>query len=177
MTRLGHEHAAGGKLPWKIRNHQKRDVQGSCDLSRMKRTRATKTHHDEIARIVAAFDRHLTHRQRHVHHRNLDDGARGLGFRESERARNRSVDGFAGRLDVELHLTAKKLIRIEAPQQEIGVGNRGLGSAFAIAGGTRIRSGTHRPDLERSRVIHFRDAATAGTDFNRVDHGKHHRQA
>ena len=81
MPRFGHEHSAGGKLAGESRNHQKRDVKGSCNLSGMKGTSAAKRYHDEIARIVATLDGHLTYCQRHVHHRNLDDRAGSLGFR------------------------------------------------------------------------------------------------
>src|SRR6267142_1975894 len=92
VPRFGQEHSAGGKLRGKIRNHQERDVKGACNLGSMKGPCAAEPYHDEIARIVATFDGHLTHRQRHVHHRNFDDGAGSLRFRESERTRNTSID-------------------------------------------------------------------------------------
>src|SRR5262245_47071665 len=40
VPRLGQQHSAGRKLTGKIRDHYKRNMQGSCNLSRMKRTSA-----------------------------------------------------------------------------------------------------------------------------------------
>ena len=172
---LGHEHSGGGKLRWKIRNHHERDVKGSSNLGSMKGAGAAKRDHDEIARIVATFDRHLTHRQRHVHDRNLDDGAGSLGFRESERLRNRSPDCFARSPHVQRYLPTEKLCRIQAPQQKVGVGDCGLGSTLAIAGRTGIGPGAHRANLKLSRLVHSCDTAAAGTNFHGVHHREHHR--
>src|SRR5215831_198076 len=57
VARLGQEHSTGGKLARKIWNHHQRDMQGSGNLTRMKRAGAAEGYHDEFSRIVAAFNR------------------------------------------------------------------------------------------------------------------------
>src|SRR5437773_8393228 len=121
VPRLGQEHSACGKLSREIRNYQKRDVKRSCNFRRVKRTGAAEPNDDEIAWIVSAFDRHLTHGERHVHYGNFNDGSSSFGFRKPKWTRNTPIDGFARRFEMERHFSTQKMIRVKTPQQKIGV--------------------------------------------------------
>jgi hypothetical protein len=48
---------------------------------------------------------------------------------------------------------AKKIRRIEIPQQQVGVGNRRLSALPAVAGRSRIGAGRIRPNLQQPEGV------------------------
>ena len=67
--------------------------------------------------------------------------------------------------------------RVDTAECDIGIGHRGIGAAAAITGGTWLRTGTARPDLDAFQGIDAGDRATTGADLDHLDHRDAHRQA
>ena len=78
---------------------------------------------------------------------------------------------------VELHLAAEKVIRAEAAEHDVGVGDGRLGAAAAVADRAGIGAGALRADLQGADFVDPGDAAAAGADFDDVDHRHHDRMA
>ena len=72
--------------------------------------------------------------------------------------------GGARGLRVEGHTPAKKVIRIEYPENQIGVGHSRLIATAAITGRTGTGAGALRSDAQEPAGIDPGDAATAGTN-------------
>ena len=59
---------------------------------------------------------------------------------------------------------------VQVAEQEVGVGDRGLGAAAAVAGGPGVRPGRLRPGAKRAARVEPADRAAAGPDGVDVDH-------
>ena len=81
------------------------------------------------------------------------------------------------RRDVELHAPAEEEAGIVVAEHEVGVGDRRLGAAEAVAGGPGIGAGRVRADLQQADLVDGRDRAAAGADLDHVDHRRLDRQA
>ena len=75
----------------------------------------------------------------------------------------------AGRLDVERDLAAEQ-VRGDPAEHEVGVGDRRLGAALAVAERAGVGAGRLRPDLEGALGGHPGDRAATGADGDDVDH-------
>ena len=87
------------------------------------------------------------------------------------------VHGAAGRRLVQPHAAAEEGIGTQAPQQQIGIGDRGPGTAAPVAGRPRIGAGRLGPHLQQAAGIHVGDGAAAGADGMHVHHRHRHRPA
>ena len=63
----------------------------------------------------------------------------------------------------------------DAPEDQVGVRDRGLGPAPAVAGGPRVGPGRRRPHHQRAAGVHPGDGATAGADGVHVERRQPHR--
>ena len=91
----------------------------------------------------------------------------------AERLGDLLLDRALGGRDVELHLPAEEILRIEHAEHEVGVGRRRLGAAAAVAGRARIGAGAARPDAQLAEFDRG-DAAAAGADRIDVDRAHLH---
>ena len=88
---------------------------------------------------------------------------------EAERLGDAVADGRLGGGAVERHGAAEEEAGIEIAEHEVGVRQRRLGAAAAIAGGPRIGAGAARADAQEAAVVDLGDAAAAGADLDHVD--------
>src|SRR5215813_1426719 len=71
---------------------------------------------------------------------------------------------------VQLHPAAEKMIRVENPDDHVGVGDRDLLATTVVADWTGIGAGAIRSDLQRAYGIDPRDGAAAGAHGVNVEH-------
>jgi hypothetical protein len=116
-------------------------------------------------------------------------GARGIGHILINNLMNAPGDLFHGHtqspanplksiargIDIEAHLTAEKIARIEVAEDEIGVGNGWFGAALSVTDRPRISAGTLRTDFQKPERIDARHTAAAGADLDHIDHRNAHR--
>ncbi len=76
-----------------------------------------------------------------------------------------------------MHATAEKRGCAEAPQYQVGIGHRGLGSAPAVAGRARVRAGRFGADTQGAARVNTGDASAPGPDGLDVNHGDGNRKA
>ena len=124
----------------------------------------------ELARVVAVLDRHLAHQVGHVRVDDLDDSPRGLDDVQAQRRGDALGDRLAGALDVEPRAAAKEVGRVQPAQHQVGVGDRGLRAARAVADRARLRARAGRSDREHALRAHARDTPAAGADGVHVEH-------
>ena len=65
---------------------------------------------------------------------------------------------------------------IEQTEREVGVGDRGLGAAAAVARRSGIGAGRLGPDLQQAELVDAGQAAAAGADLDQVDRRHRHRE-
>ena len=75
-------------------------------------------------------------------------------------------------VQVQRQLAAKKPVRINNAENQVGVSHGRAFSTEAITGRPRFSPGAFRPDIDISTFLHARDRATAGADSPHVQHGK-----
>ena len=131
----------------------------------------------EVARVVAALERHEPDGARHLVIGDAHDGAGHLVRRQPEVRADLGVEDLADAIEGRRPADAEQPRRIEPPQQEIGVGDRGLRPAAPVADRPGIGARALRPHLQDSRRAHPRDRAAARADRVDVDHGHAHGQA
>src|SRR6185295_1152302 len=86
-------------------------------------------------------------------------------------------DDVAGGLDVERHAAAVEEAGVEVAEDDVRVGERGLLTAPAIAGGPGIGPRAPRPHPDQPARIHLGDAAAPCADLDHVDEWPAHRQS
>ena len=84
-------------------------------------------------------------------------------------ARFQRFERFYRQVLVERDAATGKAVRIDHPDQQAGVGHRGLGTTLAIAGWPRIRPGATRTDQQFARLADRHEAATASADARYLD--------
>ena len=139
------------------------------DRGRMQRTGAAIGDEREASGVETALRGDALHRIGHLGRGDAQYAVRRFRRAQAERLRHTlGHRAFRGR-DIELHLAAEEAVGAEPAEQEIGVGDRRLGAAAAVAGGSRHRAGAARPDMQRAAVFDPRDRAAAGADFENID--------
>ena len=83
--------------------------------------------------------------------------------------RGERLDAGAGGVDVERDLAAEQ-VRRDPAEDDVGVGDRDLGAALAVAERAGVGAGRLRADLERALGREPGDRAAAGADGDDVDH-------
>ena len=142
---------------------------------RVHRPRPAVGNERELARVMASLDGDDPQRARHVL---VDDGEDALGSVLDRRQAHGIGDRLhrrPGGLHIELHLAAEQL-RGEVADDDVRVGDGGIGAALAIRGGTGLCAGRLRADAQRLRQLrHVGDRPAAGANGVDVDGG--HAQA
>ena len=80
------------------------------------------------------------------------------------------LEGRAGQAGIKRCPPSQKILGAQVSQSQVGVGNRWLVSAFAVAGRTGVSPGAVRADTQDAARIDARDAPTAGAERVYVDH-------
>src|SRR5262249_59273003 len=73
------------------------------------------------------------------------------------------------RLQIDAHLATREVRWVEIAEEEVGVGDGGLRAAEPVRGGSRVRSGAARADLEQPDLVHVRDAPAPRADLDQLD--------
>ena len=66
---------------------------------------------------------------------------------------------------------ACKLVRIQPPQDQIGIGHRRAGATTAIAGRARLGTGAFWPNPDLPQAVDMGQRATTGADLNHINYG------
>ena len=141
-------------------------MSGSAPMRRrervgVQRPRAAEGDEPEVARVVAALDRHDAQRGVHVLVGDVDDRLRGGHGVDAQPLGDRR-HGPLGRLDVERQAPAELGPAREPAEHDVGVGDRRLRPAASVAGGPGIGARAARADLERAGEVQVGDRAAAG---------------
>ena len=79
-------------------------------------------------------------------------------------------DGPVRGVGVQGHAAAEEVVGVEAAEDQVGVGDGGLGAALAVAGGAGRSAGTLRADAQHAALVDPGERAAAGADGADVDH-------
>src|SRR5260221_1039225 len=134
----------------------------------MHETTYTKSRHGDPARIT-----HLPHRDQfeQVDHIGIGDAydAQGRFFNADSQWSRKGRHRLTRALHVEANAAAEEVLGVDAPDDNVGIGHRGLGAATPIGSWTRFGARAAWPDFERSCWIDPGDAPTSGPDFDDID--------
>src|SRR6185437_11207913 len=115
-------------------------------------------------RVEAFLDGHLADDVRHFELGDTGDPARCVHEREAERLRDAPY-GLHRLIAVQPDAAAEKIVGIDVTEHDIGVGNGGYRSAFAVASGSRIGPSGFGADRKRLRLrVDARERAAARAD-------------
>ena len=134
QTERRHHAGAGGK-------YDARNFQLAGHAHGMRRAGAAECHHAGAAIIEAALRGMDAEGARHVFIDDLMHAPGGAINCHTERLGDACIYRGACRRDIELHIAAEEKIRIEIAEHQIGIGQRRLAAAFAVARRARIGAG------------------------------------
>ena len=86
-------------------------------------------------------------------------------------------DGRVRRVGVERHVAGQRDVGAQMAEDEVGVGDRGLGSAASVARGPRLGARAARAHAQGAAGVAPADRAAAGADGVDVDHRQRQRPA
>jgi len=78
-------------------------------------------------------------------------------------------DGRTRLARVEPDGTADQMIGVDVTENDIGIGQGGLGALKVVADGTRRSASAMRSDLQRAAGVDPDDRAAARSDFGQID--------
>ena len=142
----------------------------------MQGTGAAEGEEREVARVVAAGQRHHADRAGHVGVGEPDRGRGGVFRREPERRRDRVGKDRPQAPQRHRFLDREERCRVEPPEQKVRVGDGRARAAAAVADRPGIGAGALRSDLQHPGLVDGDDRAAAGPDGAHVDHRHMHRQ-
>ncbi len=161
-----------------FRDQHGADADFADDGRTVHRPRAAKSNESEITRIVAALDGQKARAARHVL---VDHGQNSFGgfFDAQAHLFAKRLNRFARAFEIQRRAAFQTnwIIRIDAAQHNVGVGDGGFCTAVAVTHGPRHRARAARSDLQNATAIHVSDAATARADGMHVDHRQAQRNA
>src|SRR5215468_6601059 len=167
-ARRRNEEAEGGGDARRRRAHDAGDAELPGDRPCVHRSRPARAEERVIARIAPALGDVHTGGTRHVLVHDVVDAPGDLDRLEAEPS-GKLLHGGARRLQIDADLAAREVRWVEIAEEEVGVGDGGLRAAQAVRGGTRVRSGAARADLEQPDLVHVRDAPASRADLDQLD--------
>ena len=166
---VGEDEAQGRELAGMVGDDRPGEAHLAHQGGRVQRAGAAEGAEREVARVEAALDQHRAQGTDHVVVGDADDGEGRVGHAAAE-ASGDAGDGRVRGVGVEGHAAAEEVVGVEAAEDEIGVGDGGLGAALAVAGGAGCRAGTLRADAQHAALVDPGERAAAGADGADVDH-------
>ncbi len=170
------------RMPGLRGTRMRADVQLARQPCGMQRPGAAERDQRVVARVVAALHADDPDRARHVGGHDRDDALRGRHHVQPERSARRPIASL-GQVLPHGHAAAEQDTRVQRLQHDVGVGDRRLRVAVAVADRPGIGPGRARPDLEQPAAVHVGDGAAARADRVDVEHRRldrvavHHRLA
>ena len=168
---VGGYEAEGGESTGIGRDDDGADVQFLGKASGVDGARATEGNEGEGAGVVAPLDGNLADSIGHAGVHDVDDALGGWQGVEAEALAHAALDGIGGEVGVEAHLAPKEAFGVEVAEDEVGVGDGGIGAACAVAGRTGGRASTVGADAQAATIVHPSDAAATSADLKEVDDG------
>jgi hypothetical protein len=179
---LGVGAAVGGGQPQRTENargardEDPRHPELLRDRGRVQRPGAAEGQQGEAPRVDAALDGHHPQRAHHLGVGHAHDALRARADLEVERA-GQPFDRRVRRVGVEGHVTGQRDVGAQMAQNEVRVGDRGLGPAAPVARRPRLGARAARTHAQGAARVAPGDRAAAGADGVDVDHGQRQRPA
>ena len=129
-----------------------------------------------LARVGAPPDRNRSQGLCHMFVRDCDHVHCRAHPRRPHRIGEGIDHGVSGG-DIQTHLAAQECIGLQTTEHQVGVGDRGPGSAPSITGRPRFGACRLRADLQHAAGIDPCDRAAAGADGVHVNHRHRNREA
>ncbi len=167
---VAHQHPGRAEDRALARDEEERDLELRADRAAVLRPRAPRNDERELARVVAAADRHRADAGRHVgvdHPRHPDGCVFG---RHAERTRDARLDRRARRRHVQRDASARELRRREVAEHRVGVGAGRLVAPASVGDRTGQRAGRLRAHAEQAAGVDPADRAAARADRRDVEH-------
>ena len=177
LAQVGDQAAERVGEPRPRRHEHLGDAKLARDRHGMQRPGPAEGEQHEVARVVAARQRHQPDGAGHVGIGEPEDGGSGILDGEAERPGQPVADGGAHGLHVDGALDGGEARRIEPAEHQVGVGDGGLAAAAAVADRPRRRAGRLGAHLQHAGRVERRDGAAAGADRAHVHHRHVDRQA
>ena len=149
VAHLGAEQAERRQHAGMARDDDRAHAEQRGEVGAVQRAGAAEGHQREVARVVAALDRHQPERADHVVVHDVEDALRRRLQREPERPGHPLLDGPPRPIDVERDLAAEQ-VRRDAAEHQVGVGDGGLLAAGAVADRARLRPRALGPHRQRA---------------------------
>ena len=173
--RRGEEAERGGGAGGR-RDQHLGDAEDAGDAGGVRGAGAAEADHGVAARVPALLHDVDARGGGHALGDDAVDAPRRLNWREAEAAADRGERALGGGA-IERHAAAEEEGGIVVAEQQVSVGNGGLGAAAAVAGGAGIGAGGMRADAQQADLVDGGDGAAAGADLDHVDDRRLDRQA
>ncbi len=171
ILQIGVEHAVGGQHWGCGRDQDGVDLQMSRHSADVQARGTPKGEESKVAGIDPAFHGQeadaLSHRGRH----HLMHAIGCLHGGEIQGGGNVLVQGLLSQVPVELGFPRQEIVRVQESEHQIGVRDRGVRAAFAIAGWPGISPSTLWAYMQHTSGIDLGDATTTRSQSLHVDHG------
>ena len=165
----GAQHPDRGPDPRSGRHDHAADVELLGEPGRVQRRGAAERDHRPGGDVLPPLDGVDPGRVRHVLVDHLGDGERGERVGEIEGLADRAPDRPGRPLRGEPDRAPRELRRIDAPEDDVGVGHRRPLAAPVVAGGAGVGPRARRPHVEPAHPVHPRDGPSAGPDLHHLD--------
>ncbi len=142
-------------------------------LMRVRGASSAIRHQDEVARVEACTQRHSSQQVGHLVVGDFANAGGRLCHVHSQRLGDILADRLMRSFDIQAHLTAEEILRVDDAQHHIGIGDRRLDTASPVAGRTRRRARAFGANREVT-VLHAGDRSAARTDGGHLDRRQGH---
>src|SRR5579875_2857026 len=156
-------------MRWSNRHDDARHAQIPGESCGVHRSATSKGYHRKFTRIASLAHRNQLEKVDHVGIGDTDNTESCLLNADSKRFCY-GLHRCAGALYIKLDLAAEEIVRIDAANKHVRIGDCWLCSATTIGGRTRLGAGAARSNFERSGRIDPCDAASTSANLNDIHH-------
>ena len=136
----------------------------------MHRSGPAEGHQSELPGIVSPLNRDQPQGVHHGRIGNLHDAVGGLHHLHSQGIGAFFLDRLSSRLHFQGEPASQKMVRLQAAQNQVGIGHRGLSAPLPVTDGARLGSGASRPHPKDAARVHPGDRPAPGPNLHQVDH-------
>ena len=146
------------------------DAEFACKRGSMQRPRPAEGGEREIARIVAALNRHDFQHFRHGVIDDVDDGSRSRPYVDRKRLSEPFAHGSRGRVVVDRQIAVQQRCLVEVAEQEVAIRHCRFAAAAAVAHGPGIGASALRADAQTSGAVNPCNRSAPGGHLGQIDH-------
>ena len=172
VLHVRHQQAQGGVDPRRQRHQQGGDAEVQRQPAGVHGTGAAEGHQGELPDVVTALGRHRLDGLFHLDVDDLEDAVRGLVKAQPQGLGNPLLHHRLRLLLVEGEAPAEKVVGVQHPQDDVGIGDGGVLAAVVVADGAGVGAGAVGSHLERPHRIDARNGAAARAHGVDVEHGQ-----